>query len=167
VLDEPTNHLDTDAREVLEQTLDDFDGTILAVSHDRYFINRIADRIIEITDEGVAEYLGNYDDYLERKNSFAAAAETDSELSKTELERRRKREREESERQAEKARRVRILESDIAFIEQEILAAEVALADPDLFSNKENAARTAKRYKELQTKLEDKMAEWERAAYEV
>jgi ATP-binding cassette subfamily F protein 3 len=167
VLDEPTNHLDTDAREVLEQTLDDFEGTILAVSHDRYFINRIADRVIELTDDGVMEYLGNYDDYLEHKNSSTPAAESDTELTKTEIERRRKREREESERQAEKTRRVRILENDIAFIEEEILATEIKLSDPDLFSNKEYAAKTAKRYKELQTKLEDAMAEWERAAYDV
>ena len=67
LLDEPTNHLDMDSREVLEDALTDFGGTIITVSHDRYFINRIANRIIEMQPDGVTEYIGNYDDYIELK----------------------------------------------------------------------------------------------------
>ncbi|MBQ4105840.1 MAG: ABC-F family ATP-binding cassette domain-containing protein [Clostridia bacterium] len=66
LLDEPTNHLDTPSREALEQTLLDYAGTMLIISHDRYFINKLADRIIELTSEGVTEYLGNYDYYAEK-----------------------------------------------------------------------------------------------------
>lgn len=66
LLDEPTNHLDTSTREVLENTLLDYEGTILCVSHDRYFINKLADRIIVLGENGIEEYLGNYDDYYER-----------------------------------------------------------------------------------------------------
>ncbi|MGN0523316.1 MAG: ribosomal protection-like ABC-F family protein [Eubacterium sp.] len=70
LLDEPTNHLDAFSREELENTLLDYEGTMLIVSHDRYFINKLAGRIIELTPDGVNEYLGNYDEYIEKKNSF-------------------------------------------------------------------------------------------------
>lgn len=79
VLDEPTNHLDIDSREVLENALIDFDGTLLFVSHDRYFINRVADKVLEISVEGSRLYLGDYDYYLEKKAEeaeLAAAKET-------------------------------------------------------------------------------------------
>lgn len=67
VLDEPTNHLDIDSKEVLENALIDFDGTLLFVSHDRYFINRLATKLLEITEKGSTLYLGDYDYYLEKK----------------------------------------------------------------------------------------------------
>ena len=67
VLDEPTNHLDIDSKEVLENALIDFDGTLLFVSHDRYFINRLATKVLEITETGSTLYLGDYDYYLEKK----------------------------------------------------------------------------------------------------
>lgn len=67
ILDEPTNHLDIDSKEVLENALIDFDGTLLFVSHDRYFINRIASKVLEISEEGATLYLGDYDYYLEKK----------------------------------------------------------------------------------------------------
>ena len=80
ILDEPTNHLDIDSKEVLENALIDFDGTLLFVSHDRYFINRVATQILELSEEGSTLYLGDYDYYLEKKaelEAFAAAqAET-------------------------------------------------------------------------------------------
>ena len=71
LLDEPTNHLDAFSREELENTLLDYDGTLLIVSHDRYFINKIATRILELKKDGVDEYIGNYDEYIERKAAIA------------------------------------------------------------------------------------------------
>lgn len=71
LLDEPTNHLDAFSREELENTLLDYSGTMLIVSHDRYFINKLSSRILELTPTGVNEYLGNYDEYIERKNRTA------------------------------------------------------------------------------------------------
>jgi len=74
LLDEPTNHLDAPSREALEETLSEYEGTMLIISHDRYFINKLADRIIEITPDGVKEYLGNYDYYLEKTLSDTQSA---------------------------------------------------------------------------------------------
>lgn len=68
ILDEPTNHLDLDSKEVLENALIDYPGTLLFVSHDRYFINRIATKVVELSGDGSFEYLGDYDYYLEKKN---------------------------------------------------------------------------------------------------
>ena len=82
LLDEPTNHLDAFSREELENTLLDYSGTMLIVSHDRYFINKLATRILELTPSGMVEYLGNYDDYIERKNN-ASAVETEIKKEKT------------------------------------------------------------------------------------
>ncbi len=67
ILDEPTNHLDLPAKEALESAIADYDGTVFFVSHDRYFLNKIADRIVELTEEGVVTYEGNYDYYISRK----------------------------------------------------------------------------------------------------
>ena len=71
ILDEPTNHLDLDSKEILENALDDFPGTIVFVSHDRYFINRLATKVIDINSKGAVEYLGDYDYYLEKKQEQA------------------------------------------------------------------------------------------------
>src|SRR5699024_10533361 len=67
ILDEPTNHLDIDSKEVLEAALIDYPGTIIFVSHDRYFMNKIADQVLEMRSDGITVYLGNYDYYVEKK----------------------------------------------------------------------------------------------------
>lgn len=81
ILDEPTNHLDIDSKEVLENALIDFDGTLLFVSHDRYFINRVATQVLELSEEGSTLYLGDYDYYLEKKAELEAlvAAQAEAE----------------------------------------------------------------------------------------
>lgn len=75
MLDEPTNHLDIDSKEVLENALIDFDGTLLFVSHDRYFINRVATQIIRLLISNIRLYLGDYDYYLEKKPELEALRE--------------------------------------------------------------------------------------------
>ena len=79
ILDEPTNHLDIDSKEVLENALIDFDGTLLFVSHDRYFINRVATQVLELSEEGSSLYLGDYDYYLEKKAELEALAAAQAE----------------------------------------------------------------------------------------
>jgi ATPase components of ABC transporters with duplicated ATPase domains len=72
ILDEPTNHLDIESKEILEQTLNQYEGTVLYVSHDRYFINKTADRILDLVDNTLINYIGNYDYYLEKKDELTA-----------------------------------------------------------------------------------------------
>ena len=79
ILDEPTNHLDIDSKEVLENALIDFDGTLLFVSHDRYFINRVATQVLELSEEGSTLYLGDYDYYMEKKAELEALAAAQAE----------------------------------------------------------------------------------------
>lgn len=74
ILDEPTNHLDIDSREVLEVALNDFDGTLLFVSHDRYFINQVATSVVEVSPEGTELFLGDYDYYIDKKQEQAEIA---------------------------------------------------------------------------------------------
>ena len=78
LLDEPTNHLDTNSREALENTLNDYEGTLLIISHDRYFINKLADRILYLDESGMREYTGNYDYYVEKSKSLEKKFETAS-----------------------------------------------------------------------------------------
>ena len=68
LLDEPTNHLDMDSCEVLEDALAEFPGVIFAISHDRYFVNRFAERMMVMAEDGITEYIGNFDDYLEKRD---------------------------------------------------------------------------------------------------
>ena len=79
ILDEPTNHLDIDSKEVLENALIDFDGTLLFVSHDRYFINRVATKVMEISEDGATIYLGDYDYYLKKKAELEELARLEAE----------------------------------------------------------------------------------------
>ena len=82
LLDEPTNHLDSASREQLENTLSEYEGTMLIISHDRYFVNKLATRILDLTQNGMVEYLGNYDYYLEKNKDFENAKITNGEVEK-------------------------------------------------------------------------------------
>ncbi|WJH35178.1 ABC-F type ribosomal protection protein [Paenibacillus sp. CC-CFT747] len=171
ILDEPTNHLDLYSKEVLEASLMDYEGTLLFISHDRYFLNKMADRILELKPDGVEAYLGNYDDYLEKKaelaaieaDRLAAAAAVDKKGTAppvekpTDYEADKKAKREERSRQ----RRLEQLEQDIARLESEIAALEEELALPEVYQDymlvqEKNQAIDAKKA-ELQTGYE----EWE------
>jgi len=163
VLDEPTNHLDMDSREVLEDALEDFDGTILTVSHDRYFINRVANRVIEMTPDGVREYLGNYDDYLEKKRRDEAINRQDvcPGMTKTQMDKERKKERLAQEAQKILAQRLENAEREIARIESEIAGLETRMADPALYENPETAREIVQAHRAAQEKRDALYAQWE------
>ncbi len=161
LLDEPTNHLDMDSREVLEQALEDFPGTILTVSHDRYFINRLANRVIEMRPDGVSFYLGNYDDYLDKKRMEALGdPDTDPQRTRTSIEKEKKRDRQA--REAEKALRAEqtALEAAIQAREEAIAAQEARMAEPEVYANPERAKEAAKTLRALREELDALYEQW-------
>ena len=162
LLDEPTNHLDMDSREVLEGALDGFTGTILTVSHDRYFINRVANRVIEMTEDGVTEYLGNYDDYLEKKRLMEAGAEEAAAGGKTRTQLDKEKRVERLRRESKKALKARVqqLEQDIADTEDLIGRLEASMGDAEVYANPDKAASVARDHKEAREKLEALYEEW-------
>ncbi len=162
ILDEPTNHLDMDSREVLEGALEGFEGTILAVSHDRYFINRIADRVVEMTCDGVFEYEGNYDAYLECKRGAAEKiqdAQSGSET-KTQLDKQRKRERMRIEDEKAKNERLQALEAEIAKSEARMAEIEREMGSADTWQNFEKASALDRERRSLQESLERLYDDW-------
>ena len=162
LLDEPTNHLDMDSREVLEDALADFGGTIITVSHDRYFINRIANRIIEMQPDGVTEYIGNYDDYIERKNR-PVAVEAEAGKTKTELEKEKRREK--LSRQALRQLKIRAQEAEkaVGVKEAEIAELEAQMADSSLYSDAQKSADVQRAYQNAQQALQTLYEQWEAA----
>lgn len=166
ILDEPTNHLDIDSKEMLEQALDHFEGTILFVSHDRYFINQLANKVYDLDHEGGTMYLGNYQYFIEKKEENAAIqakkeqeTPTQSEVTTTQNnnyfdQKLQKREQRQIERQIEQ------VEADIENYESKIGEINEQLTLPDIYSNPEEASRLAKEKEESEQKLEQVMSKW-------
>ncbi|MBA2876955.1 ABC-F family ATP-binding cassette domain-containing protein [Thermaerobacillus caldiproteolyticus] len=167
ILDEPTNHLDLDSKEVLENALIDYPGTILFVSHDRYFINRIATKIYELTKDGITEYLGDYDYYITKKAEMLELERLASEEKAT----RRKdesankpnyeQEKEAKKLERQRKRRIEEIENEISEIEQQIAHIDQQLCDPDIYQNHEKVQQLTKENETMKEKLEQLMEEWE------
>ena len=171
LLDEPTNHLDMDSREVLEDALQDFPGTILAISHDRYFINRFADRVMVMSDNGVTEYLGNFDDYVEKRDRPLPPADLLEEgITRTAAARERKRDRQQSARIRELKAQVKKAEEAIEQNEHRLAQLEAQLADPSTYADPDKARETGDAYRAEQEKtaaLYDALEAAENAVREV
>ena len=163
LLDEPTNHLDMDSREVLEDALDDFDGTLLTVSHDRYFINRVANRVVEMRPDGVTEYLGNYDDYVEKKRLEAdgALAEAEGGKTRTQLDKEKRRERLKQESAKTLKLKLKQAEQAIADAEERIAQLEARMADPETYKSPDAAQKLAQEHRDAQEALDALYSDWE------
>jgi ATP-binding cassette subfamily F protein 3 len=186
ILDEPTNHLDLYSKEVLEASLIDYEGTLLFISHDRYFLNKMAERIVELTPQGIDNYLGNYDDYVEKKQELSELqAERLANMSKKELGRGNgapgsgrggdnsriggaeaklsdyEAEKLSKREERSKQRKIEQLEQDIARMEAEVEALEAELAQPDVYNNYVLVQEKNTAIEQTKALLQQSYEEWE------
>lgn len=167
ILDEPTNHLDLDSKEVLESALMDYPGTLLFVSHDRYFINRIATKVLDLTPTGVIEYLGNYDYYIEKKTETEEierlnALENQTEVQKEENDKSKfLLEKEQKKKERQKQRRLEEIEQLITEKELFITQSHELLCQPEVYENHEKAQQVNEEIEQAETELQQLMEEWE------
>lgn len=163
LLDEPTNHLDASSREELEKTLLDYSGTMLIVSHDRYFINKIADRILLLTNNGVKEYLGNYDYYLER----TTAEKQGVVLTESKKEKKEKPQNDyflQKQKQSEERKRqtkLKKAEAEIERLDEEIAKTQKLLSSEEVAADYEKLMELSKLLEDLQKQQEEQYEIWE------
>jgi hypothetical protein len=163
ILDEPTNHLDIESKEVFEEALMEFPGTVIVVSHDRYFLQRIPTRILELTQDGVIEYLGRYDYYLEKKSQGISAKKYFSKVQEKPTGDAAQQRRLKKEREAEERRRARLsekLETEISELENQISELEKNLCKPENMSDYELLARLGAEREETEKRLAEAYDEW-------
>lgn len=155
IMDEPTNHLDIESREALENALSDYDGTMIMVSHDRYFINKLADRILYLTQDGIISYNGNYDDFISGRTKKSEIKSTvDKSLDYKEQKR----------LEAEKRKtinRFNRVEEEISCLEAELDRINNEMSDPEHASDFTKLEELSKEADDKNTELEKLMEEWE------
>ena len=163
LLDEPTNHLDIDSKEVLEEALLNYTGTLFTISHDRYFLNTVVDKILVLDSDGITEYLGNYNYYMDKKKQTLEmnSMETTEEKTKTQLKDEKRKEREQ--RELEKKARVKRqnIEKEIEEIELEIEEFNVLMCKEEIYSNPEKSKEVSQNKTSLEDRLNNLYEEWE------
>lgn len=160
LMDEPTNHLDIDSKEVLEDALLDYDGTIFVISHDRYFLNRVVDKIFVMSKKGITEYLGNYDYYMEKINEAKNKTEEKVEKTKTQIQQEKRRERELLREEKELKKQLKSLEKEIHSLEAEIEKIDRELSNNEIYSDTEKVLSLTKTREEKSSKLEILYEKW-------
>ena len=163
LLDEPTNHLDIASREALEDSLLGYDGTLLVISHDRYFLNKVVSKIYELKEDELKEYLGNYSYYVEKKKNPLRFQIEEENIGKTKTqiqeERRKKKEKEKEEK--EKLQRVKHIEKSISDLESSLLEFQNQLCLEEVYSNPQKSEEVNKEISNTESKIEELYAEWE------
>ena len=158
LLDEPTNHLDLSSREALEDALRDYNGTLLYVSHDRYFVNSISDKIAELADGEITLYEGNYDEFLRRKTAVEQIKPVTAKLTSTYRNAKQRAE------DTNRARRIKELESKITRLESEVEQLNAQMAQQDIASDYTKLSEVMARLQQVNAELEQTLAEWETLA---
>lgn len=163
LLDEPTNHLDIDSKEVLEDALVNYTGTIFTISHDRYFLNKVADKILVLGENGVTEYLGNYDYYIEKKRQLSEMnkEENTETKTKTQLKEEKRKEKEQREIERRSKNKIKKLEDDIEQTEKKIAGLDMMLCQEEIYSNPEKSKEVNLEKAELEDKLASLYEKWE------
>ena len=170
ILDEPTNHLDITSKEILEEALNSYTGTVLYVSHDRYFINQTATRILDLTNQAVVNYIGDYDYYLEKKEEltekYAPASETEhlatSQTSESKLSW--QQQKEEQARQRKRENDLKKTEARIEELETRDREIDDTLVLPDICTNVAECTRLSREKEAIQKELEELYEKWEELA---
>ncbi|WP_264741134.1 ABC-F family ATP-binding cassette domain-containing protein [Cytobacillus firmus] len=166
ILDEPTNHLDLDSKEILENALIDYPGTILFVSHDRYFINRITTKVVELSSIGATEYLGDYDYYVEKKQEqeeLFALNEQDESTALQPVKQDKnnyQQDKEAKKLERQRKRRMEEIEEQIEALEKVIDMNDQLLCDPNVYQDHEKVMGITKETDQAKAKLEELMEEW-------
>ncbi|MBV1759138.1 MAG: ABC-F family ATP-binding cassette domain-containing protein [Dethiosulfatibacter sp.] len=161
LMDEPTNHLDIDSKNILEKAINDYTGTVLIISHDRYFLNSTVNKILEMTNTGVTEYLGNYDYYVEKKNSLLVDDDNDDVITKTELKNLTRKDRTNTRQRQMARKKLEELEMSIYNTETSIEELENKLCTPQVYNDHILATETSLNLDKLKKELEKLYQSWE------
>lgn len=165
LLDEPTNHLDIDSKEVLEEALLEYDGTLFTISHDRYFLNTVVDKIIVLSKDGVDVYLGNYDYYIEKRNmqrEREKLTEVEEESkTRTQIKEERRKEKEIKKQETQSKKEIKDLENEIELLEKQIHGLECMLYNEEIYSSPEKMKEVNIEKSSYEKKLEKLYSRWE------
>ncbi|WP_244834756.1 ribosomal protection-like ABC-F family protein [Clostridium sp. BJN0001] len=164
LLDEPTNHLDIPSREALEDAILSYNGSLIVISHDRYFLNKVIHKILELKENGVSEYLGNYSYYMEKKknpNRYDTYEEIKSGKTKTQINEEKKKKRAIKNQEKERKKELNDIETNIAVNEENLKKLEEDLCKEEVYSNPAESERVNKEIKTLQDKIDSLYEKWE------
>ena len=159
LLDEPTNHLDIESKEVLENAIVDYSGTVLIISHDRYFLNKVVNKIWYLEDGKITEFYGNYDYFLEKLNEKNEAEEKI--ISKTEIEKEKKKKKEKEKEERAKKQKLKEIENKIFEIEEKIEICNKDIQNPEIFNDKDKFLQIGENLSRLIKEKEKLYLEWE------
>lgn len=163
LLDEPTNHLDIDSKEVLEEALENYTGTIFTISHDRYFLNTVVDKILVLGEDGITEYLGNYDYYINKKREseeMSAIVEIE-EKTKTQLKEEKRKEKEQREKEKKNKYKIKNIEQEIEELETKIEELDNLLCQEEVYSNPDKSKEVSQEKITFEDKLSSLYETWE------
>lgn len=161
LMDEPTNHLDIDSKESLEDALINYTGTLFVISHDRYFLNKVTDKILELSSDGVEEFLGNYDYYIEKKNRVKNEDEEIETKTKTEMKNEQKKQREKLRLQQKKKKEIEKIEKTINDYEKRLNILEEEMCKEEVYSDPDKSLKNLQETTSIKENLDNLYEKWE------